>query len=108
MTGQVRDATLIDTVLAYCAFTNTDPKDLEPLTFKEVVAKLASICITSPQWVAASQEIRKYYPVCHAECHIERIQAFMAGGCQWGPDAGPNEIKREGNVIPFPVNSTKH
>lgn len=108
MTDQIRDAAMIDTVFAYCALNNVEPISLENLTFKEVVRKLAGVCQYYPAWVWASHEVRQYYPVCHSECHIARVRAFVESGCQWGPESGPNEPKYTNNVLEFPSSTTKH
>lgn len=112
MTGQVRDAAMIDTVFAYCAINNVEPSALEALTFKEVVGLLALVCMENPKWVWASHEVRQYYPVCHSDCHIARIKAFMRNDGEWYEGQGPNKEKYTDNVVVVdfadPVNRTRH
>lgn len=103
MTTQMVDVALIDVVSAYCALNNVKAATLMPLTFGEVVQRLGVITDKHGAWVTASREIRHQYPICHEECHIERIQMVMAD--VEGQKAANSEPAQ---IIPFPTNHTKH
>jgi hypothetical protein len=121
MSKQIRDAAMVDTVYGYCAKYNLEVTALDGLTFGEVIKKLAGLCQHDPVWIYASEEVRRYYPICHPGCHIERIKAFVANDCEWtggtGPNMAPEDVEMQGgapasevgfpdNVVPF--NATKH
>jgi hypothetical protein len=91
MSKQVRDAALVDTVLGYCAKHDIEVNSLDKLTFGTVVEMLAELCRTDPIWVYASEEVRRYYPICHHGCHIKRVQAFVQNDCGWSSHTGPNQ-----------------
>lgn len=103
--AKLMDATLIDTVMAYCALNNVQVASLASKTFGEVSFLLADVCARNPEWVWASQEIRAQVELCHEECHIERIQVLMA---DWNANGRPGATTKVDNVIPFPTNLTKH
>lgn len=105
---KVKDAAMLDAVLGYCALYNLEVNSLSPLSFGEVAKALATMCHDHPEWVWASYEVRQYYPICHSECHISRIQAFVQGGGVWSDSTGPNEKPAPDNVMQFPTSSTKH
>lgn len=107
---KVQDATLIDSVMGYCAKNNVEMDSLSNLTFKEVCARLALTCMNDPIYVWASREVRRYYPICHPECHIERIKALVSCGGVWPEGSGPNQVVKEhtDNVVEFPTNHTRH
>lgn len=109
MNDKVQDAALIDAAMGYCAKNNVDVESLGPLTFKEVSVRLALTCQSDPQYVWASREVRRYYPICHPECHIARIHKLLDCGGIWPEGSGPNERKVSGdNVVEFPTNHTRH
>ncbi len=108
MNNKIVDVALLDAVFGHCARLSIEPSALSPKSFLDVVKLLADTCQRYPQWVLASKEVRRYYPICHQDCHVARIQAFVASGMEWGEDTGPNDHHRENNVVEFPTNSTKH
>lgn len=108
MNNKIVDVALVDTVFGHCARLSIDPSALSPLSFLDVTKLLADTCQHHPQWVLASKEVRQYYPICHEGCHIARIQAFLRSEGVWQPGTGPEEQRREGEVVEFPTNSTKH
>lgn len=101
----IEDVALVDAIAGYCAQARISASALSDRTFIEVVALLSDTCQKHSRWVWASQEIRRYYPVCHFDCHLNRVAAFMARDCKWEDGEGPNS---KGVVIPFPTNHTKH
>lgn len=104
---KLHDATLIDSVFGYCALHQLNVNSLAPLTFLQVTKLLAETVQQNPQWIYASWEIRKYYDICHEDCHIGRIQAFMRSG-GWRQGEGPLQEAKADNVVEFPTNHTKH
>lgn len=105
---KMMDATLIDSVCGYCALNNVPVSSLSSLTFLEVSKRLADTAQNNPKWIWASWEVRKYYEVCHSECHLKRIQALMSNGGFWEDGNGPNKQKSSAKIIEFPTNTTKH
>jgi hypothetical protein len=108
MNNESIDAPLIDAVMGYCAFHRVSVNSLGPLNFLEVSKRLAHMCQDHPKWVWASMEVRKYYPICHPDCHLKRIQALMQDGGRWQEGCGPNAQHYENNVVDFPTSTTKH
>lgn len=110
MNDKVQDAALIDAAMGYCAKNDVDVEALGPLTFREVSMRLAQTCQNDPNYVWASREVRRYYPICHPECHIERIKQLVELNGVWPEGSGPNQKSGPtDNVIEFPiVNPTRH
>jgi len=105
---KLHDPTLIDSVFGYCAFAGVEVSSLAPLTFMEVSKLLAETAQHHPEYILASYEVRKYYEICHGDCHISRIRALLANG-GWEEGQGPNaEVNIPDNVVEFPTNNTKH
>lgn len=104
--AKLMDATLIDSVMGYCALNNVSVSSLARLSFGEVSFLLSEVCQHKPEWVWASQEVRHHMGICHEECHISRIQTLME---DWTKDGSPGaKPVVTGKIIPFPTNSTKH
>ncbi len=105
---KLHDATLIDSVFGYCAYANVEVSTLAPLTFMEVSKLLAELAQQHPEYIWASYEVRKYYEICHSDCHVKRVQALIRNG-GWRSGEGPEKAaaKRD-NVVEFPTNNTKH
>jgi hypothetical protein len=56
---------------------------------KDLIPVLVEVAESRPDLVVASEEVRKYYPVCHFDCHIHRLNAYMQQGARWTKGNGP-------------------
>lgn len=101
------DVVIIDAVSGHCARLGIKASALSALPFLEVIRLLSETCQRYPEWVYASKSLRaRLGPVCHQECHLERINLLMVEVLAKKPAEPEPKV---GNVVDlFPANTTKH
>lgn len=86
-----RDIAIVDLVYAYCAVNTVDPTLFQELSFGEALERFHEVVEQNPEFIVASKEVRKYYDICHWECHVERIIKLVNSGLRWPAGSGPNK-----------------
>lgn len=82
----INELKLLDVVAAYAVLHNDKPPTAD---IPDLVPLLVEVAKSNPELVKASEEVRKYYPVCHFDCHINRLNAYIRQGNRWVHGTGP-------------------
>lgn len=88
---EMGETPLIDAVTAALISKSATQEQLALLPFADVLAILCKAATDFPELVAAGKEVRKYYGLCHTDCHFKRVKKFVEQGSQWYPGQGPED-----------------
>lgn len=94
--------TLIDMVAARCMGLGVPEYDVLNVSFTQTVLDMHEAADKWPEFVAISQEVRRYYKPCHFNCHLKRCCALYMSNGVWPEGAGPNETGlQSAEILPF-------
>ena len=80
---------LIDAAAAALVGGKLDYVNMAMCEFHHIMEVLVMAVEEHPELVSASAEVRKYYDLCHFDCHVRRVKNFQLQDFVWRPGQGP-------------------